>query len=64
MSLLCRGLHVFKKIIINHYGNCTAGADPGIFDGGGGGQTLERTVELFCGKSLEFSLVAKCNTFH
>ena len=37
MSLLCRGLHVFKKIIINHYGNCTAGADPGIFDGGGGG---------------------------
>ena len=25
---------------------------------------LERTVELFCGKSLEFSLVAKCNTFH
>ena len=32
--------------------------------GGGGGQTLERTVELFCGKSLEFSLVAKCNTFH
>ena len=35
-----------------------------LMGGGGGGQTLERTVELFCGKSLEFSLVAKCNTFH
>ena len=36
-----------------------------LMEGGGGGeQTLERTVELFCGKSLEFSLVAKCNTFH
>ena len=38
-----------------------------LMGGGGGGwgvKTLERTVELFCGKSLEFSLVAKCNTFH
>ena len=35
-----------------------------VFLMGGGEQTLERTVELFCGKSLEFSLVAKCNTFH
>ena len=42
-----------------------------VFFIGGGGRGrgvpnfgLERTVELFCGKSLEFSLVAKCNTFH
>ena len=35
-----------------------------LMEGGGGEQALERTVELFCGKSLEFSLVAKCNTFH
>ena len=40
-----------------------------VFLMGGGGRGgphfgLERTVEPFCGKSLEFSLVAKCNTFH
>ena len=34
-----------------------------VFLMGGGVQTLERTVELFCGKSLEFSVVAKCNMF-
>ena len=36
-----------------------------IGEGGGGPNFgLERTVELFCGKCLEFSLVAKCNRFH
>ena len=58
MSLLCRGFHVFKKelLIIMVPAQQERIQVFLIGRGGGGGGPnfgLERTVELFCGKSLE-----------